>query len=820
MFIFEDETHPSMHSSIRGRKEGLSLYGVMNYTKTPQGRYLLKQWLLRPSLDVAIIHARQQTIECFIRAENQSTVGQLSESLSHIRNVPKVLRALPRKATLAEWQIILQFVYYCLKINNVSQEIFVGEAPVITDVLQNFVVQDLMDVGANINDVVDFDESVIEGRCVVKHNVDEELDEMRKIYHGLDSFLSEIAKEISQNIPSNFASIINVIYFPQLGYLITVPRNPSWKTEEDFFLEGLHYQFSTESTVYFKNTVMRGILCYPVPLSGPESSYREIDIMQGLQGKILEYSSFLVTCSDICAELDVLVSLSQVARLRNYRRPRITEQNILHIVNGRHPLQELVVNSFVSNNTLLGDTCDYSSNSAVEGSSIATTGGDRQRSVTTDTGTEAHTQPQSECRNQYESHENRIMILSGANSSGKSIYLKQVALITFMAHIGSFVPAESAVIGLTDKILTRVQTLETVSNIQSAFMTDLQQVTLALRMATKRSLIVIDEFGKGTTATDGAGLFCGLIEHFANLPASDRPKVLATTHFHELLENKLLNLELPIALHTMEVYQEPNGLEATFLFRVIKGSTPSSLGPACAAMASMPPKIVERGVELSRLFRRYEMVIPRLTRRDQKMQRMYERLVRKLVRLDLDQTIEYGEDRNRNSMQQSGERGGVEEQFPAISASSSSFSELFELFAEDARRLEMEMEMEKGIESGVNTVADAIYFAKDEDITGAVGKPENKQVQDKSNLDTKTVLGKRAQFSRDFSEDIERLLEYAEDVDFEEHVEEDEDEDEDWEEENKSKDCKADESVDPLEGYADLDGLDEECVEIPRPDGQ
>lgn len=101
--------------------------------------------------------------------------------------------------------------------------------------------------------MVDFDESVNEGRCVVKHNVDEELDRMRQNYHGLDSFLSEIAKEISLTIPSEFTSTINVIYFPQLGYLITVPMNPNWKTEQDFTLEGLCYQVCVKLTLCGRN---------------------------------------------------------------------------------------------------------------------------------------------------------------------------------------------------------------------------------------------------------------------------------------------------------------------------------------------------------------------------------------------------------------------------------------------------------------------------------------------------------------------------------------------------------------------------------------
>ena len=124
-----------------------------------------------------------------------------------------------------------------------------------------------------------------------------------------------------------------------------------------------------------------------------------------------------------------------------------------------------------------------------------------------------------------------MLVLTGPNYSGKSVYLKQVALIVFMAHMGSFVPADSAEVGLTDKILSRVSTRETVSRVQSAFMIDLQQISLALSLATRRSLLIIDEFGKGTESCDGAGLAYAVMEHLLNL-GDERPKVIGATHFH------------------------------------------------------------------------------------------------------------------------------------------------------------------------------------------------------------------------------------------------------------------------------------------------
>jgi DNA mismatch repair protein MSH5 len=174
-----------------------------------------------------------------------------------------------------------------------------------------------------------------------------------------------------------------------------------------------------------------------------------------------------------------------------------------------HILHELTVPSFVANNTILAGG----------------SGNDEASRYEKDRGSSP---------NSYDyAHEigASTVILTGPNYSGKSVYLKQVAIIVYMAHIGSFVPAENAMVGITDKILSRVATRESVSRIQSAFMIDLQQISLALNLATRRSLLIIDEFGKGTDSSDGAGLACAVFKHLSSLD-SEAPKVLGVTHFH------------------------------------------------------------------------------------------------------------------------------------------------------------------------------------------------------------------------------------------------------------------------------------------------
>jgi DNA mismatch repair protein MSH5 len=182
-----------------------------------------------------------------------------------------------------------------------------------------------------------------------------------------------------------------------------------------------------------------------------------------------------------------------------------------------HMLQELTVSSFVPNNTYIAG--GRGSGSSTEDSRSSTPIDERFKLTSSKRHRHPHEQSPS------------MLVLTGPNYSGKSVYLKQVALIVFMAHVGSFVPAESATVGLTDKILSRVTTRETVSRMQSAFMLDLQQISLALSLATRRSLLIIDEFGKGTESSDGAGLACAVLEYLLDL-GTERPKVIGATHFH------------------------------------------------------------------------------------------------------------------------------------------------------------------------------------------------------------------------------------------------------------------------------------------------
>ena len=253
----------------------------------------------------------------------------------------------------------------------------------------------------------------------------------------------------------------------------------------------------------------------------------------------------------------------------------------------RHPLQELTVPSFVPNDA-------YVEGGQGDSRSIPHSAKRDDSPTTANQSTVKH------CPDAAPS----MLMMTGPNFSGKSIYLKQIAIIVYMAHVGCFVPADRASIGLTDKILTRIATRETVSRFQSAFMTDLQQVALAMTLATRRSLVIVDEFGKGTESSNGAGLACGVFEYFLSL-GDNRPKVIGATHFHEIFENGFLKPRRCLAFGYMEVRLDKDAEDVqdqiTYLYNFRPGRKKSSYGSHCAAINGIDATIIARSEKLEDL---------------------------------------------------------------------------------------------------------------------------------------------------------------------------------------------------------------------------
>ncbi|KAL8902299.1 MAG: hypothetical protein Q9192_000035 [Flavoplaca navasiana] len=529
--VMHSQSHPQSHNqgpsrASSGPKEGLSVYGLFSHlARTPQGKQLLRQYFLRPCLDIPTINERLETARVFLRPDNTSLLSIIVKNLGQIKNMKTVMIHLKKGISngmgngsggikSGVWSSLRSVDFpSSSEMVCVSTRVAGGRVGTsgITECLQH--------------------------RTVVKPGVDEALDKMKQTYDGIEDLLNKTSQSIAETVPVQYSLDLNVIFFPQIGFLISMPIvSETGRANYEGPGDGGGWDriFSTRSRVYYKDYRMReldetfgdmyAMICD-----------KEIEIIYKLGQEVLDYEDVLVHASELCGELDrsSFLALAQGAGLYKLSRPLVTEENVIRIKGGRHPLQELTVPSYVANDTLLvgGEGLD-NQGGRISGVGARTTFSQATSSLTGD-------QPS-------------MLIMTGPNYSGKSVYIKQVALIVYMAHVGCFVPADAAVIGLTDKILTRIATKETMTRMQSAFMIDLQQVTKAINLATHRSLIIIDEFGKGTDSNDGSGLACGVFEQFLRL-GDQMPKVLGATHFHEIFENGFLQTRPRLAFGHMEV---------------------------------------------------------------------------------------------------------------------------------------------------------------------------------------------------------------------------------------------------------------------------
>jgi DNA mismatch repair protein MSH5 len=553
--IFHKERHPSVYKSHQGgSKEGLSVFGIANRTRSKLGSQLLRLWFFRPLKNMEALKERQSAVAFFTQQNNDELMKTLGDCLKSIKNLPRILtRMNTSQATMADWQALYRTVYNAVYIGEVCRTL--SQTISIFKKVSDSFSEDLQKIASLINRIIDFEESASANRFVVKSGVDPDLDEKKRTYNGLPDFMTEIARQELANLSEDIQEC-NVIYLPQLGYLLAIPKGDSMEEEDDFEIEGLQFVFFSNNTVYYKSQRTREL---DALLGDTQCDIidHETAIMHRLQEVILERAPLLMSVMEHTAELDCLLALAVFANEHNLVRPELTEERVVSIKAGRHPLQELCVTAFVPNDTHI------------------------------------------------ESNRGRVKILTGPNASGKSVYLKQVGLIVFLAHIGSFVPAESAVVGMVDAIFTRIHTRETVSLPMSTFMIDLNQVSNAVRNCTERSLVIMDEFGKGTATDDGLSLLTATLRHWVRKEEAC-PFVLVSTHFHSLMHQTLLPDSSLIHYQTMEVLEE--GHELVFLYHLRDGQSDSSQACHIAASVGLPKDIVERGAEVSDMIRRNQHV--------------------------------------------------------------------------------------------------------------------------------------------------------------------------------------------------------------------
>ncbi|XP_057160855.1 mutS protein homolog 5 isoform X1 [Ursus arctos] len=590
--IFKSESHPSVYKVASGLKEGLSLFGILNRCRCKWGEKLLRLWFTRPTLDLGELNSRLDVIQFFLLPQNLDMAQMLHRLLGHIKNVPLILKRMKLSHTKAsDWQVLykptfcpflLQTVYSALGLRDACRSL-PQAIQLFQDIAQEFS-DDLHHIASLIGKVVDFEGSLAENRFTVLPNIDPDIDEKKRRLMGLPSFLTEVARKELENLDSRIPSC-SVIYIPLIGFLLSIPRLPSMVEASDFEIEGLDFMFLSEEKLHYRSARTKEL---DALLGDLHCDIRDQETlwMYQLQCQVLARAAVLSRVLDLASRLDVLLALASAARDYGYSRPRYSPQLLgVRIQNGRHPLMELCARTFVPNS--------------------AECGGDR----------------------------GRVKVITGPNSSGKSIYLKQVGLITFMALVGSFVPAEEAEIGAVDAIFTRIHSCESISLGLSTFMLDLNQVAKAVNNATKQSLVLIDEFGKGTNTVDGLALLAAVLRHWLALGPMC-PHIFVATNFLSLVQLQLLPQGPLVQYLTMETCED--GDDLVFFYQVCEGIAKASHASHTAAQAGLPDQLLTRGKEVSDLIRNGKPIKPVKELLKEKQMENYQTLVDKFLKLDLE----------------------------------------------------------------------------------------------------------------------------------------------------------------------------------------
>ena len=395
---------------------------------------------------------------------------------------------------------------------------------------------------------------------MIRDGFDAALDELRTAQRGGKDW---IAKLQADEIAATGISSLKVRFNSVFGYYIEVTKSNLDKVPPHYHRKQTVANGERFITPELK--AMEGKI-----LGAEERSVKlEYEIFQRVREEVLGQLPKIQQTASALAQLDVLASFAETARLHNYCRPQVADEGVLQIRDGRHPVleQQLVEERFVPNDTGLAIAdCRL----PIENTASART--------------------KSEIGNQ-KSEISQIALITGPNMAGKSTYIRQVALLTLLAHTGSFVPAAEARIDLVDRIFTRIGASDDLSRGQSTFMVEMTETANILNNATPRSLIVLDEIGRGTSTFDGLSLAWSIVEFLHNQVGA---KTLFATHYHELTE---LSARLPRMKNFNVAVREWHD-QIVFLRKIVEGGTDKSYGIQVARLAGVPKEVLERAKQI------------------------------------------------------------------------------------------------------------------------------------------------------------------------------------------------------------------------------
>ena len=532
-YLYFDEATRTNLEIIKNREGGLSLFGLIDFTKTAMGARKLKEELTKPLLNLKAINDRLEAVENLVKDyELREKLIILLKNLYDLERLSiKLVSGNINPKDLIKIKLSLPKIW---EIKNLLKTVKT-KSLVFADIFANL--SDMEEVYNLIEkSIVDDPPFSPKEGGVIKPGFNSEVDEYRRAREeGQDWIINYERREKERTGIKSLKVNFNKVF----GYYIEVTKANLHLVPEDYQRKQTMVnaeRFITEELKHYENLILG---------ANEKLANLEYEIFGNIRLEILKYHEDLKKAAGAVATLDFLTSLAQAAIEYDFVKPEVTTEPLLEIKNGRHPVVEKSVGraNFVPNDLFL-DTKD-----------------------------------------------NSLLLITGPNMAGKSTYMRQAALIVILAQMGSFVPAEKAKIGLVDKILTRIGATDDLAKGQSTFMVEMVECNNILRNATSKSLILLDEVGRGTSTYDGISIAEALIEY---IQKKIKARTLFSTHYHELTS---LEGSIPGVKNYTVLVQE-KGEEVIFLHKVVQGKTDKSYGIYVAKLAGLPREVVERAYEI------------------------------------------------------------------------------------------------------------------------------------------------------------------------------------------------------------------------------
>lgn len=524
-------TNLEIHETIMSREKKGSLIGVLDKTSTAMGGRLLKKWLEQPLINIKEIKKRQDIVEHFVN--DIILMDQVRVCLNYIYD----LERLVGKISYGN----------CNARDLVSLKSSIGKIPELKKLLLESKQKNFREIGMAIDPMKDIydliNKSIVDNPPIsikegglIKEGYNPELDELKKASTNGKQWLAKLERKEKE---TTGIKNLKIGFNKKTGYFFEVTNSNLNLVPKHF----IRRQTLTNSERFITDELKD----IEDKIVGAEDKMVEIEyrIFQEIRERVKSDTYRIQKASKLISQIDVLNSFAQVAYENDYIRPQINDEGIIHIVGGRHPVVETTIENemFVPNDTYL------------------------------------------------DMNANRIQIITGPNMAGKSTYMRQVAIIALMAQTGSFVPAKAANMGIVDRIFTRIGASDNLSQGESTFMVEMNEVSNIIKNATKNSLIILDEVGRGTSTYDGLSIAWAIVEYIAN---NIKAKTLFATHYHELTE---LEKEIK-GIKNLTILVEERGEEIIFLRKIVEGATNRSYGIEVAKLAGINDAIIDRANEV------------------------------------------------------------------------------------------------------------------------------------------------------------------------------------------------------------------------------